>query len=1124
MYVPLHGHSDYSILDGCAGIKQICQRSQEVGLEHIALTDHGSMAGVFEFHHTLSKAGVHPILGVEAYITDDRTLQALTDEDKKGLSKEEVKEKTAARRKYNHVGLLAKNNKGLKNLFELCSDAAVNGFYYKPRTDWDTLAKHSEGVIMLSGCLSGRMNRLIQANEIGKARKHLLKMYEIFGKRLLVELQVNESEEQKVCNRVMVHFARKYNMPLVVTNDYHYICPDSQEPHRMWKYLDYKKGKSKVDVDFCNFQGYPTTGHFIASYEQLREQWIRNHGNLTLDIFEQACRNTIRVAEACRVTLDPTQKMVEFPLPEGMDRSAYLRKLVTKGWQKRRPFFVEGKDYAGRLQFEIDTIREMGYLDYFFVVHDAISWCKHNNVPIGPGRGSAAGCLLSWLLGITEVDPLRYGLYFERFLNPYRKKMPDIDVDVCKANRERLVEYLKNKWGEDRIAAISTYNRFSPKSLFRDVAKGLGAEHSEVNEIGKKIDRSKSWEENIASDDDIADYAEENPRIADYMDELDGRIRQAGTHAAGFVLTPTKISDYCALRRVKGKIQVELEMDWLDKYGIGKYDWLGLKTLTQLKASADLAGMTWEELEQVQYDDDPRVFKLFNEEDTVGVFQFWQSGMTHLAKQMGIESINDLSDCNTMYRPAVLDDELDQLYVRRKHGEEPIEYLHEDLREILEPTYGVIIYQEQIIEIMAALGLDTGEADLVRKDMENISKGKVPKEKMDEWFAKCRERGWGGFSEDDAQEIVDQIMRMIGYLFNKAHSTAYSILGHMCQWLKVNHPMAMMIGFLNFEDELDKIEELLDYFSRRYGLEIGLGDISTFADDFELDGKKIKVGVSRAKGLSSGALEMIVENRPYQTLRDFFGSNVHWGRCKKNHIMILGELGMFNGMSLYEDGPVIENSNEFLHWYEGVREAGGNNNNYLNKKACGDAFDTPGKWWLKTKDQDALPPRQIWQMKYRKMRGPTFMQTYDTEIKFFEFCIRYNPLAYLKANFDKAKCMQIFKTQSRGPWGRKKVNVEPHLGLVTKIKPHIDRRGGKMAFLGLKTPEGLQDVTVFARMWGLIQKKQPIAVGTSGIFYLTKGDRGGWLLADYAQVQPPDFIESGHGTSNTQKEEDEVKV
>jgi len=925
------------------------------------------------------------------------------------------------------------------------------------------------------------LNRLLLDEQKDEAVKHIKRLREIFDERFVIELQVNEASEQKFCNEALYKIAKKLGIPFVITNDYHYIGPESVEPHRMWKYIDYIKGRSIKDVEYCSFQGYPTTGHFVASHAELQHLWETNQ-NGNPEIFKKACEKTMELAESCNAVIDKSHKMVKFPVPDGMSKMGYMKELIKKGWQRRRPEFAKGTgDYKKRLTHEINIIREMGFVDYFFMVEDFVSAAKDRGIPIGPGRGSAAGSLLSWLLGITAVDPLRYGLQFERFLNPNRKKMPDIDIDVCKRGRGEMIQYMKDRWGEENVAAIATYSRFSPNSLFRDVTRALDFDYGIINPIAKTIDESLSWDENLEVNDKLADIAEAHPELQNYMDELDGNIRNVGVHAAGFILTNNDASRLMPLRRVMDSsknvsIISEIEGSWLEKFGFIKNDILGLKTLTILNDAALAAGMTWQELEDIPKDDHD-VFDLYNQGDTVGVFQFHGSGMTDLAREVVVTDIEDLAACNSMYRPAVLKAGVDKKFVDRRNGKEDVEYIDDSLIDILSPTEGLIIYQEQIIEILSRIGLDYGDADTMRRDMELVYKGALDHSALDDWIEVAKKTGFGGYSEKAAKKIVDQILAQVGYLFNKSHSVGYSILGYMCQWLKVYHPYEFFTSCLNNEDKLEKIDEYIVYLLSSYDLKVEIGNLNKFNVDFQIEDDILRIGLANAKGLSGETLDMISSTRPYESVLHFFESPIGWRKVNKKKIEILIELQAFDGMPFYHGGPKVMNRNHMQKFYDGIRT-------YRGRKPTNDYLIKPRE-----------DKTEIWQEVIDGIvdvtcPDPSFAQMAETEIKYFGFHILYNPLNYILSRYSHKKMKMVAPG-----------DTTPIPGVVTKIKLHNDRNGKPMAFLGLKTHTGIVDVVVFAFKWQHLVDR--ITHGAPGIFFVKKSDRGSAVLEGFRKVEPP---------------------
>lgn len=1092
-YASLHGHSDYSILDGCAHITKIVERASDIGLEHIALTDHGTMAGIFEFSKKTKDANIHGICGVEAYIVEDRLLQSPLKEEVGKLDKIEREVLVKERRKYNHVVLLAQNNIGLRNLFKIVSDSNVNGFYYRPRTDWKFLSEHSEGIIVLSGCLQGKLNKMILDNEPSEdIFLYINNMIDIFDNRFFLELQVNESDDQKRCNRKLIEIARSKNVPLVVTNDYHYVFSNEVEVHRMWKYIDFHKIKNnKTNLDFKDFKGYSTTGHFVVNYEDIKKIWLLNHSNLGIDVLNEACKNTMKIAESCEAYPKFGHQKIEFPLPKQFEtKRQYLNALIRYGLEKRRKYLVRDEidEYKSRLKYEIDILEKRNFLDYFFIVQDAIAWCKKNGIPTGCGRGSSSGSLVSYLIGITEVDPIRYNLSFERFLNPQLQKEPDIDIDVCSIGRERLLDHLKEKWGSASVASIATYHRFSSKSLFRDISSSLGLPFGEWNEAAKTIDAGISWKENVNSSEVLKTFLKKNKGISKYIEPLDGGIRNVSTHAAGVIITNDRIDNYVPLRRVKDNILVEPEGNSLKDLGILKMDFLGLDTLTVMNQTLESIGMTMSDLYSVPMDDD-KVFEKFRQGDTVGVFQFDGSGMTDLAVKIGVRSIEDLAACNTMYRPAVLNAGVHEEYIKRRNGKSKVRFLYKAFKDVLEPTYGLIIYQEQINDILSIMGLDKGEADLMRRDMENLLKGESTKEDINKWIQKMKDRNYGGIFKDSkstAPRIIKQLMDQVGYLFCLGHSISYSIIGYLCQWLKVYCPHEFILSLLNNESKNNKIENFIRSFQRYFSFDVKIGSINNFSHKFKWvktknNNKVLLYGLESAKGLGLGPLKSIIEDRKengkYESFADFIFRNDFKGVNKK-HISVLIDLGLFDNLPVIKDGIEVLNRKKLKRVFELYREES------------------------KKKRVDKKDIEKCFKLVLEKIRIKIFHSVSQQELikkerEILGFNIAHDPLPYVLSKFSDPLCRHRIEQRLKNEPGN--LNVFP--GIISNIKLHEDKRKNQMAFLDIRTAEGKQSITVFANKWSSV--KNELGEGSSGLFIVKPNSRGS-LFHSFVPITPPD--------------------
>jgi DNA polymerase III subunit alpha len=781
-FVHLHLHTEYSLLDGAIRMKELMKKAAEFKMPAVAITDHGNLFGAIEFYQEATRAGVKPIIGCEAYIAPGSH-----------------KDRPASRRDAAyHFTLLAENETGYRNLVKLLTAAHLDGFHYAPRIDKELLSAHSAGLIGLSGCLASEINSAIQANNLEKAKQSAAEYRDILGaKNFFIELHDHGIEEQHTCNRVLPQIARDLGVGLVAANDVHFLRRSDHQAH---------------DVMLCI-----GTGKMVQDENRMRyvpELYFKSPAEMR-DVFRdfpEAITSTLEIGERCHVDLEfGRSKYPEYPAPAGKTREGYLRQLCDQGLQGRYgERAASDTELIKRLDYELGVLERTGFVSYLLIVWDFIHFAKEKGIPVGPGRGSAAGSMVAYVLGITDIDPLQYGLIFERFLNPDRVSPPDIDVDFCEARRGEVLEYVRQKYGERRVAQIITFGKLKAKSVVRDVGRVMGLSYLAADRIAKMIPN----ELNITLDSAVEKNPELKRAVAtepstrqlfDYAKVLEGLSRNAGVHAAGVVIADRDLSDYIPLcRDVKGTDVIsQYPMGPLNDLGLLKMDFLGLKTLTVIEDTLALIHKREPvfSLKNIPLDD-PAAFALYNRGETVGLFQMESGGMTGLSKQFDVKKLDDIIALIALYRPGPM--ELIPAYVKAKKGITPIKYLHPLLEDICADTYGVMIYQEQVMAAASKLaGYSLAQADLLRRAM-----GKKDKEKM----AKERENFIEGcactnkIGEKKANAIFDLLEKFAGYGFNKSHSAAYGVISYQTAYLKAHYPVEFMAGLLSNEiNNTDKI-------------------------------------------------------------------------------------------------------------------------------------------------------------------------------------------------------------------------------------------------------------------------------------------------------------------------------
>jgi DNA polymerase-3 subunit alpha len=850
-FIHLHVHSEYSLLDGAIKVERLVSRAKELGMNAVALTDHGNMFGAIKFFKTAKQAGIKPIIGIETYLTRGSRLE-------KGKKRGELS-------KLEHLVLLAKDMRGYKNLMRLSSAAYLEGFYYKPRVDMDLLAEHSEGLIALSSCVRGVVARSVLEEGLDGATAKAERFRSLFGDgNFYLEIQDHGLEEEKKVIEASREISKRTGIPLVATNDAHYLRREDAEAHEVLLCL--QTGNTLEDPNRFRFKSKEL---YFKTEEEMKE--------LFPDLPE-ALENTVAVAEMCDLDLSGNKACLPtFPLPPGYDSdSAYLRDEVFKGAERR--YGGTSDEVRDRLEYELSVIEKMDFPGYFLIVKDIVDHAKESGIPVGPGRGSAAGSLVCYCLGITDVDPLKYDLLFERLLNPERVSMPDIDIDFCFERRDEIIRYVIDRYSKENVCQIITFGTMAARGVVRDVGRVLKIPYAEVDRIAKLIPAQigTTLEEALESVPDLKKMVEENPLYKKLMKlslTLEGLTRHASIHAAGMIITPTPLVNHIPLYRTnKGEITSQYDMKSIEYIGLLKIDLLGLRTLTVIdKTIRMIKENHGVELKPEDIPtDDPDTFELLRNARTVGVFQLESAGMRELLKNLEPEGFNDIVAVNALYRPGPLGSDMVNYFVECKHGKKKIEYEHPSLEPILRETYGVILYQEQVMRIASNLaGFSLGEADLLRKAM-----GKKDKKVMVSQRKKfIQGAAANGIPKTAAQKIFGKMEKFALYGFNKSHSAAYAVISVRTAYLKKHYPAEFMAASLTSEiDDSDRIIVLLDE-CRELGIEVVPPDINVCDAEFRVVKGKITYGLAAVKNVGMNAVRHIIKERKangeFSSLTDF---------------------------------------------------------------------------------------------------------------------------------------------------------------------------------------------------------------------------------------------------------------
>ena len=851
-FVHLHTHSQYSLLDGACRLDRVIELAKEYKMPALAITDHGNMFGAVEFYRKATRAGVKPIIGMEAYVAGNSRF------DKKPSNK------------YPdggfHLLLLVKNMTGYKNLIKLASAGYLEGFYHRPRIDKKLLREHSEGLIATTACMKGEVNWYLLRNDPESAAVAAREYNEIFGDgNFFLEIQNHGLDKEELLIPMIDTIHRETGIPMVATNDCHYLKQADWEAHDAL--LCIQTGKFVTDQDRMR---YNTDQIYFKSADEMTALFGE---------FPEAIENTVRIAEECNLEIEMGKlHLPKFDIPDSFeDTDKYLRHLVEKGLRERYSKITD--ELTERMNYELSVIQQMRYAGYFLIVKDFIDYARSQNIPVGPGRGSAAGSLVSYCLKITNIDPMKYSLLFERFLNPERISMPDIDIDFSDRGRDKIIEYVVGKYGKDNVCQIITFGTMAARAVVRDVGRVLGMPYSEVDKIAKMVPFAvhMTLDQALAQNSDLKDLYDKDVRVQKLINlskTLEGLTRHASTHAAGVVIAPSALTNFTPLfTGSKEEITTQYDMKIVEQIGLLKMDFLGLRTLTVIDDCLKMIEANHGRKIDIDSIDlnDKKVYKLFSRGDTVGIFQFESGGMRDYLRRLKPENLTDLTSMNALYRPGPLDSGMIDTYIERKKGAQEIKYEHPKLEKILKDTYGVIVFQEQVLQIANSLaGYSLGKADILRKAM-----GK----KIAELMAEQKKEFLEGCDRNKippkiANSVFEQIETFARYGFNKAHSTGYAYIAYQCAWLKVHYPHEFMAANMTSEmDSSDRIYKLMDE-CRRMNITVLPPDVNTSYKNFTVSDKKIRFGLWAVKNVGEGAVDAIVaareeEEGPFNNYADF---------------------------------------------------------------------------------------------------------------------------------------------------------------------------------------------------------------------------------------------------------------
>ena len=854
-FTHLHVHTEYSLLDGSNKIKEYVDRVKALGMDSAAITDHGVMYGVIDFYRAARAAGINPILGCEVYVAPGSRFD---------------REAGSGDDRYYHLVLLAENNQGYSNLMKIVSKGFVEGFYYKPRVDLSLLEKYHEGIIALSACLAGEVARFLTRGMYEDAKKAALRYQDIFGKgNFFLELQDHGIPEQQNVNQQLLKMHRETGIDLVATNDVHYTLAEDAQPHDVLLCL--QTGKKLADEDRMRYEGGQ---YYVKSPEEMERLF---------PYAPEALENTHKIAQRCHVEIEfGVTKLPKFDVPEGYTSWEYLNELCFRGLEERyQPATEELKE---RLNYELSTIRNMGYVDYFLIVWDFIKYARDHDIMVGPGRGSAAGSLVAYTLGITQLDPIRYDLLFERFLNPERVSMPDIDVDFCFERRQEVIDYVRRKYGDDCVVQIVTFGTLAARGVIRDVGRVMDLPYAQVDTIAKMIPQELNItiDKALQMNPELKKVYEDQKEIHDLIDtakRLEGLPRHTSMHAAGVVISQKDVSEYVPLSRASdGSIVTQFTMTTLEELGLLKMDFLGLRTLTVIQNAVHLieqdAGVKLD-MQHIDYND-KKVLDSLGTGRSDGVFQLESAGMKNFMKELKPQSLEDVIAGISLYRPGPMD--FIPQYIRGKNRPDTIKYDCPQLEPILKPTYGCIVYQEQVMQIVRNLaGYTLGRSDLVRRAMSKKKAAVMEKERQNFVYGNEEEGVPGcianGISEQTANKIYDDMIDFAKYAFNKSHAAAYAVVSYQTAFLKYYYPVEFMAALMTSVIEMPtKVAEYIQV-CRQMNIKILPPDVNRGAYGFSVDNGAIRYGLSAIKSVGRPVINALVEEREvkgeYRSLKDF---------------------------------------------------------------------------------------------------------------------------------------------------------------------------------------------------------------------------------------------------------------
>lgn len=1034
-FVHLHVHTEYSLLDGSARIKDLIQKVKELGMDSIAITDHGVAYGVIDFYKEAVNNGIKPIIGCEVYVAK-RTLY----DKEPGIDND-----------YYHLVLLAKNMEGYKNLIKLISKGFIDGFYYKPRVDHNTIRQYSRGLIALSACLAGEVQSYIMNGDVKKAEETALFYKDVFGDDYYLELQDHGIDEQKRVNEKLIEMSKKLNIPLVCTNDIHYINREDSKAHEVL--LCIQTGKTMDDEDRMRFK---TDEFYLKSPDEMCSLF---------NYVPEAIENTLKIAEKCNIKFEFGQThLPKFDVPGSMDAREYLRKLCYDGLSKRYEDVTD--KLKDRLEYELGIIEQMGYVDYFLIVWDFIKYARDHGIMTGPGRGSAAGSLVAYCLGITRIDPIKYNLLFERFLNPERVSMPDIDSDFCYERRQEVVDYVVQKYGRDRVAQIITFGTMAARAVIRDVGRALNYPYAEVDTIAKMIpyELGMTIDKAMNINGEFKKAYEQDERIRTLIDiskKLEGLPRHSSTHAAGVVIAAAPVDEFVPLSRNEDTIVTQFPMGTLEELGLLKMDFLGLRTLTVIRDALEL--IRKDKGVKLDFDtlayDDPEVFKMISDGNTQGVFQLESAGMTQFMKELKPDCFEDIIAGISLFRPGPMS-EIPR-YIENKNNPDKIKYKTPLLKPILDVTYGCMVYQEQVMQIVRDLaGYSLGRSDLVRRAMAKKKHKVMEEERKNFIYGITDENGKvlvpgavrNGVDEKSANEIFDQ---MTSYAFNKSHAAAYAVVAYETAYLKKYYPVEFFAAMLtSVMGSNDKIAFYIEC-CKSMGIKVLPPDINESNVTFTVSGGSIRFGLAAVKNVGKSVIVSIISSRKQ---KGRFVSFIDFcqkvdGDLNKRAVESLIKAGAFDSLGLFRS--------QLMAIYEGVID-GVSGNKKRNIEGQLSMFDLGHNNMESQKD--IVPDIKEFDRRYLLSMEKEMTGLYLSGHPLME----YRDVLDVKTSLNTSEIADIY-TEEDGSVSQKAIELDNKIvimgGILNQVKIKATKSNSIMAFAQLEDLYGSIEVLIFPKVY-----------------------------------------------------------